>query len=279
MRGLVAKIRSKPAFSNQTRTPFFRTLALLANAQHAAALGRGDPEQDCAGGVRRGHPRRSSARGCAGDPQEKGAHGAKTPCSSSRLKPHAPRVHDSAQPTPGWEFAKGRGLCAVKFHVHDKTAETEVVWAISCVHDSDFDGTLAKGFIEKMTMLTDPLRGTPEWRTGGALSAQTSFAPVLQQRLEQANSMGRTALLSEQVDYVKNLMHENIELILQRGEDLEALENKTDALSTLARNFKSQATRARRFQMWQHAKFGAVVGGAVTAGVAIVVVPAVVAAL
>ena len=31
--------------------------------------------------------------------------------------------------------------------------------------------------------------------------------------------------------------------------------------------------------MWQHAKFGAVVGGAVTAGVAIVVVPAVVAAL
>ena len=188
-------------------------------------------------------------------------------------------MRDSAQPTPGWEFAKGRGLCAVKFHVHDKTAETEVVWAISCVHDSDFDGTLAKGFIEKMTMLTDPLRGTPEWRTGGALSAQTSFAPVLQQRLEQANSMGRTALLSEQVDYVKNLMHENIELILQRGEDLEALENKTDALSTLARNFKSQATRARRFQMWQHAKFGAVVGGAVTAGVAIVVVPAVVAAL
>ena len=43
--------------------------------------------------------------------------------------------------------------------------------------------------------------------------------------------------------------------------------------------FKTQATHAKRFQMWQQAKFGAVVGGAITVGVAVVALPAVVAAL
>ena len=49
------------------------------------------------------------------------------------------------------------------------------------MHDAWFDGTLAKGFGEKITLLTEPLRRTPEWRTGRALCAQASFAPVLQQ--------------------------------------------------------------------------------------------------
>ena len=191
---------------------------------------------------------------------------------------HAGAVLELAQqilkkkPTAGWEFARARGLSAVKFHVHD-TADSEIVWAISCVHDAGFDGTLAKGFLEKITMLTEPLRQTPEWRTGRLLCAQTSFSPVLQQRLEQANSTGRTAMVSQQVDEVKSVMHDNIELLLRRGEDLETLETRTKGLSQLAKHFKTQTTRAKRFQMWQHAKFGAVLGGAVTFGVAVLVVP------
>ena len=49
------------------------------------------------------------------------------------------------KPTPGWEFARARGLSAVKFHVHDaheQSAGAEIVWAVSCVHDAGFDGTL-----------------------------------------------------------------------------------------------------------------------------------------
>ena len=180
------------------------------------------------------------------------------------------------KPTAGWEFARARGLSAVKFHVHDvheQSAGSEIIWAISCVHEAGFDGTLAKGFLEKITLLTEPLRRTPEWRTGRVLCAQASFAPVLQQRLEQANSTGSTAMVSQQIDEVKSVMHENIELILRRGEDLETLEARGEGLSQLAQHFKAQATKAKRFQMWQHAKFGAVVGGAVTVGVAVLVLP------
>ena len=177
------------------------------------------------------------------------------------------------KPTAGWEFARARGLSAVKFHVHDVHEQSEIIWAISCVHEAGFDGTLAKGFLEKITLLTEPLRRTLEWRTGRVLCAQASFAPVLQQRLEQANSTGSTAMVSQQVDEVKSVMHENIELILRRGEDLETLEARSEGLSQLAQHFKAQATKAKRFQMWQHAKFGAVVGGAVTVGVAVLVLP------
>ena len=55
--------------------------------------------------------------------------------------------------------------------------------------------------------------------------------------------------------------------------DLEALEARSEGLSQLAQHFKAQATKAKRFQMWQHAKYGAVVGGAVTVGVAVLVLP------
>ena len=147
-------------------------------------------------------------------------------------EPHQAAVHELAQqilkkePTAGWEFARAPGLCAVKFHVHDASAVKNgsvdaryLVWTISCVFDAIFDGTLAKGFIEKITLLTEPLRRTLEWRTGGTLFAQASFAPVLQQRLEQANSMGKTAMVSQQVDEVNSVMTENIELILRRGRD------------------------------------------------------------
>ena len=48
---------------------------------------------------------------------------------------------------------------------------------------------------------------------------------------------------------------------------------RSEGLSQLAQHFKAQATKAKRFQMWQHAKFGAVVGGAVTVGVAVLVLP------
>ena len=37
---------------------------------------------------------------------------------------------------------------------------------------------------------------------------------------------------------------------------------RSEGLSQLAQHFKAQATKAKRFQMWQHSKFGAVVGGA-----------------
>ncbi len=184
------------------------------------------------------------------------------------------------KPSPGWEFERAGGLRAAKFHLHAGGAgSASVVWAVCCVYEADFAELLARGFLEKLIMLTEPLREGRAWQIGGTLAAQDSFAPTLQQRMEQANSQGKTAMVSAKVDEVKSIMHDNIELLLDRGQKLDELDEKATALGKMSKMFHKRTRDAKRFQMWQQAKFGIAVGTAVTAGVAVVVAPLVVAAL
>ena len=67
--------------------------------------------------------------------------------------------------------------------------------------------------------------------------------------------------------------------MLARGDQLEQLDEKATALGKMSKMFHKRTRDAKRFQMWQQAKFGIAVGTAVTAGVAVVVAPLVVAAL
>ena len=61
----------------------------------------------------------------------------------------------------------------------------DVVFAISCVYDARLSEARAKAYVEKLVLLTAPLRPTAAWRTGGTLAAQRSFGPTLQQQMQQ----------------------------------------------------------------------------------------------
>jgi len=181
------------------------------------------------------------------------------------------------KPSPGWEFDKSGKLQAVKFHVHESPTR---IWTACCVYVSGAIPELqAKGFLEKVILLSEPLRLDPVWRSGGTLAAQESFAPTLLQRMEQANSGGKVAMVSAQVNEVKELMSNNIELLLDRGQKLEELEEKATFLGKMSQQFHKGARATRRFQMWQQAKFGMATGTAVTIGVGVVTVPPLVAAM
>ena len=185
------------------------------------------------------------------------------------------------RPSPGWEFEKGSGkLKGAKFHIHAAGADgAPLVFAICCVYDAAFPEVQARGYLEKLAFLTEPLRGTRQWTQGGTLACQDTFAPTLLQRMEQANSAGRAAMVSSKVDEVKAIMHENVELLLERGEKLDDLEEKAGVLKNMSNAFRKQARSAKRFQLWRQAKLGMVMGTAVTAGVAVVTVPILVAVL
>jgi hypothetical protein len=183
------------------------------------------------------------------------------------------------KPSPGWEYERSGKLKACKFHLHEDIDGQRVVWAACCVYVSDFAELQAKGFLEKLIFLSEPLRESPLWRRGGQLVAQDSFAPTMLQRMEQANSTGKLAMISQQVDEVKSVMHDNIELLLERGQRLDELDERADALSKVSAQFHKGARAARRLQMWQQAKFGMAAGTAVTVGVAVVTVPPLVAAM
>ena len=146
------------------------------------------------------------------------------------------------------------------------------------VADASLESMLAKGFLEKLALMTEPCREEAAWRTGATLSQQRAFGPTLQQRMDQANSQGRIAMVSAQCDEVKGMMRDNIELLLARGDKLDELEEKAGALATISKQFHKGARHAKRAALWSNAKFGLAVGTAVTVGVAVIATPAIVAA-
>eukprot|EP01132_Coremiostelium_polycephalum_P000393 gene393-497_t len=66
-----------------------------------------------------------------------------------------------------------------------------------------------------------------------------------------SNSPGqsKTQNILEEVDKVKNVMHENIGLMLNNHEKSANLQDKTSSMNDNARLFKKQAVTIRR-QMW-----------------------------
>ncbi|KAI9104763.1 synaptobrevin [Phlyctochytrium arcticum] len=63
---------------------------------------------------------------------------------------------------------------------------------------------------------------------------------------QQQTSPGKSAQVQNQVDEVIGIMHNNIEKVMQRGERLESLQNKTDDLQQGALQFKRGATKVRK---------------------------------
>ncbi|KAM9391389.1 vesicle-associated membrane protein 8 [Pholidichthys leucotaenia] len=60
--------------------------------------------------------------------------------------------------------------------------------------------------------------------------------------------------LKDQVDGVKNIMTQNVDRILARGERLDDLMGKTEDLQAGAQNFKQTSTKVARSYWWKNIK-------------------------
>jgi hypothetical protein len=74
-----------------------------------------------------------------------------------------------------------------------------------------------------------------DWKYGSTLAAQETFAPILQQRMQEVSYLGKHAMVHQNVDNLKSIMaRHNIEMILERGERVDKLER--DATRPVARH-------------------------------------------
>lgn len=197
------------------------------------------------------------------------------------------------------ENARRAGLRGIKFHVFDnetkkvivddmygglfdqesdEKSET-IVWSFAVVTDKSLEEEQAKSFLEKLVYITMPLREDETWREGDLLCAQNTFAPILLQKMEQVDEQGRLAMVNEKVNTTKDIMRENIELALEKDAALGDLTQQSEELSAMAKQFKKRSKQVKRFQMMKNAKHGLIVGTAVTAATAVIVVPPLVALL
>ncbi|GAX22170.1 hypothetical protein FisN_19Lh229 [Fistulifera solaris] len=204
-----------------------------------------------------------------------------------------PAVRDTAQgllarkATPGYEFYhQRRRLRGCKFHIYehsgradvDEEEESLLIWVFAAVYDASVVTQVqVQAFLQKLVQLTELLRHEdPEWRSG--YNCQTTFAPILQQRMEDITHLAKIVALEQQLETTRTIMERNIELILDREERLlRRLHEKTSEANEMAQIFRKRTRKVRRMQLMQQAKHGIVVGTAITLGVAIAVVPVVVA--
>jgi hypothetical protein len=204
----------------------------------------------------------------------------------------------TAAPAPPQQRLKG-----VKFHLYetvpadddddddDEHDEGDVtakrlppvtrIWVFCAVYDpSLIDKLPVQSFLEKMIGISELFRETDDlWKSGGTLACQNTFAPILLQRMQQVTSLGKMAMLHEQLTMTEQIMSDNIALILLQDEQLQEMQEHGSRLQEMAHVFKKRTKVVRRAKMMQNAKHGLILGTVITAGVAIIVVPPLVALL
>jgi len=194
-------------------------------------------------------------------------------------------------PTPGWDDINSAGWRAIKLPVHDIGGCTGFV----AVFGGTFDPKRAQATTERLALLLGPMIDQQvEARSassggGGAAAADAQamalanaqvqesdyaqlvpvMTPVLERELAHANSLGRVQEVQDQIDSVRRIMEHNVEMMLDRQELLDSLEERTNAMQEAAGGFRRRARGLRRWHLMNQVKWGVAVGTLVTASVAI----------
>lgn len=91
-----------------------------------------------------------------------------------------------------------------------------------------------------------------------AFEMNGEFGPRLEARMKQYNEggggTGNIGVVQDKLEAVKGVMVQNIENILERGEKLELLVDKTDQLQTTAFQFQKSSRKLRQAMFWRKVK-------------------------
>ncbi|KAJ4969751.1 hypothetical protein NE237_002850 [Protea cynaroides] len=102
-----------------------------------------------------------------------------------------------------------------------------------------------------------------------AYSLDREFGPRLKEHMQYCMShpeeISKLSKLKAQITEVKGIMVDNIEKVLDRGEKIELLVDKTENLQFQADSFQRQGRQLRRRMWMQNLKFKLMVGGGILA--------------
>ncbi|OAY28229.1 putative vesicle-associated membrane protein 726 [Manihot esculenta] len=111
-------------------------------------------------------------------------------------------------------------------------------------------------------------------KTAQANGLKREFGPKLKDHMQYCvahpEEINKLAKVKAQVSEVKGVMMENIEKVLDRGEKIELLVDKTESLRSQAQDFRQQGTKVKR-KMWiENMKMKLIVFGIVVAMILII---------
>jgi len=129
-----------------------------------------------------------------------------------------------------------------------------------CMTDYDYNRMAAFEFLAEVKerfIATYGNRG----KTANAFAFNNDFQPVIQQKMEQFNSRkNKVYEVQEKVNLVKSQMEKNIDQVLQRGEQIELLVDRTEELNEQAFKFKKVSNNLNRAMRWRNIKYTITLG-------------------
>ncbi|KAI1827667.1 synaptobrevin-domain-containing protein [Xylaria intraflava] len=102
------------------------------------------------------------------------------------------------------------------------------------------------------------------------------YIPSGQAGAPQQQGNSRTQALQAQIDDTVGVMRENINKVSQRGERLDALQDKTDNLAVSAQGFRRGANRVRKQMWWKDMKMRMCIIIGIIILLVIIIVPSVI---
>jgi len=199
--------------------------------------------------------------------------------------------------TPGWEFFKlpilsrkdaPIKLRGAKFHIQDYHPEDDegfCTWSIGCVYDADivsktknlFDQTAPPSvqlFVEHVERESRSFRINDDiWKSGGAWACQHQFAPKLAHIMDDMSWYDKKFERQQDIDKLKDIMHTNINMLLERGEKADDMLNTAKELEEEAKAFKKNCQKVNKALKRKYyttmALYGSAGATVVTAAVAV----------
>ncbi|KAI7902205.1 synaptobrevin-domain-containing protein [Cokeromyces recurvatus] len=107
--------------------------------------------------------------------------------------------------------------------------------------------------------------------------AAEPYDPYIPNSSSQGNSnqagqgASKTARVQQQVDEVVNIMQENIDKVMQRGERLDDLRGKTEDLQATATHFRRGANQVRKRMWWKDLKWKIIIAVTIIVILAIII--------
>ncbi|KAG0490922.1 hypothetical protein HPP92_007785 [Vanilla planifolia] len=130
-------------------------------------------------------------------------------------------------------------------------------------------------FLERIKEDFNKRYGEGKAATATANGLNRDFGPKLKDHMQYCvdhpEEISKLAKVKAQVSEVKGVMMENIEKVLDRGEKIELLVDKTENLRSQAQDFRQQGTRMRRKMWLQNMKVKLIVLGIIIALILIIV--------
>lgn len=139
-------------------------------------------------------------------------------------------------------------------HVFHYIVENRIIYLCMC--DETDKRRIPFSFLEDVKQLFTEQFGEHAQKAI-TFAFNTEFSPVLKQRMDHFNNPSSDSLttVNNKIHDVKDVMVKNVEMLLERGEKLELLVDKTDRLHQQAFKFERSSHHLRTALFWKRVKF------------------------